>query len=185
MFTKSALMLVCAAMSTMFVSHGPVQEVASTTTQEATAPQEAGETSANSESVFGLATTNSRYAQLRKQERDISNAAKQLRTAKTGTEKKAAEDKLRKLLAADYDSRLNDYEKHLDNLAAQLKQMRTKLQKRRSAKSDMIDLRVKVLKAEADDLGWPSRINRSRFPSRGVTGGAGFSSGRTSDGFGR
>ena len=37
-----------------------------------------------------------------------------------------------------------------------------KLQKRREAKDDMIQLRMKVLEANAGDLGWPERMPQGR-----------------------
>lgn len=109
---------------------------------------------------------NSFYSQQRSAEEAIKKAARSLRTAESTDDKKAAEKTLRDLLSKDYDSRLAGYEKHLDEMEAKLKEMRTKLKRRRDAKSEMIDLRVKVLEAEADDLGWPARTNsRSLLPS--------------------
>lgn len=106
----------------------------------------------------------------RKAEQEIQQAAKSLRQADSSTEKREAEDKLRSLLADDYDSRLDGYAEHLDELEKSLADMRAKLKRRREAKSEMIDLRVKVLIAEADDLGWPSRVRENSrydaFPAR-------------------
>ena len=112
-----------------------------------------------------------------KRDREIKKLAKTMRTAKTDTDRKAAEKSLRGLLDKEYDERIASYEKYLNELEAQLKEMRTKLQRRRSAKSDMIDLRIKVLAAEADDLGWPAKnryfpgLQRTKSPFGTARGG--------------
>lgn len=115
------------------------------------------------------------------EEKKIKEAAKALRQAETDQDRADAKATLADLLGADYDSRLADYEAHLEKLEDQLSEMRGKLAKRRDAKSKMIELRIQVLEAEADDLGWPTRMNSRSgfFPSRtiGISGGAtGFSS---------
>jgi chromosome segregation ATPase len=94
-------------------------------------------------------------------EQSTKEAAKDLRQSKSRDEKDAARGKLVELLGEDYDARLAEYEKYLDELEERLVSMRDKLAKRRDAKEKMIELRIEVLKAEADDLGWPSRMNRS------------------------
>lgn len=99
-----------------------------------------------------------------KADKEIREAAKAMRQADSRDDKDAAEEKLRELLGADYDSRLNDYTSYLDELEKSLAEMRAKLEKRRGAKEDMIDLRIKVLVAEEDDLGWPTRMPRNRLP---------------------
>lgn len=105
--------------------------------------------------VFGLSGRNS-------SDKQIEKAAKAMRQAESSSERSEAKDKLVALLSEDYDSRLKEYEDYLEDLEKQLDEMRGKLKKRRQAKEDMIDLRIKVLEAEADDLGWPSRVRRSR-----------------------
>ncbi len=176
MFAKSALIIFCTAVSAVFLPHGAKQDAVSNSSTATIVAQESSTAPLAQETTVAqdaLASGSSVYSSRQRQDRGIESAAKKLRAAKTDSEKRAAEAKLRQLLSADYDSRLDDYEKHLDALAQQLKGMRAKLQKRRSAKADMIDLRVKVLKAEADDLGWPARVNRGRFPSLRRTGGGG------------
>ena len=110
--------------------------------------------------VFGLTGRNST-------DNKIQEATKAMRQAESSSERAEAKDKLVALLSEDYDSRLSDYEEHLEDLEKQLDEMRAKLKKRRQAKDDMIDLRIKVLEAEADDLGWPTRVRRGR--SIGIT----------------
>lgn len=88
-----------------------------------------------------------------------SVALRAMTTAKDETAKRQAEAELKTALEEDYDARLIGYEKHLDRLADELTKMREQLQKRKSAKSEMVELRLQVLKAEASDLGWPSEVN--------------------------
>ncbi len=101
--------------------------------------------------------------------RKIQDASNALRNTQSADDRAAAEQTLRELLAEDYDALLAGYETYLDQAEARIKEMRTKLQRRRDAKSDMIDLRVKVLEAEADDLGWPSKMRSNRFPGLTTT----------------
>ncbi len=86
-------------------------------------------------------------------------AVRAMKAAKDDTAKRQAEAELKTALEGDYDARLIGYEKHLDRLADELTKMREQLQKRKSAKSEMVELRLQVLKAEASDLGWPSEVN--------------------------
>ncbi len=93
----------------------------------------------------------------------ISQATQLVSNAKTDDERETAEEQLKEALGEDYDARLDDYESHLDQMEKQLAEMRAKLKRRRAAKTEMIQLRMQVVAAEADELGWPSRA--SRFPS--------------------
>ena len=98
----------------------------------------------------------------------IAEAAKAVRQAKSEDQRSTAINTLTKLLRDDYDDRLGGYDEYLDQLEEKLVEMRSKLQKRREAKDEMIKLRIKVLEAEAEDLGWPERMS-GRFPLRLVT----------------
>lgn len=95
----------------------------------------------------------------------IQVALKKLKAADSSSERAEAKSELRSALSEDYDMRLASYEGYLDDLAKKLKNMRERLARRRDAKTDMIDLRIKVLEAEADDLGWPSKMRPGRFPT--------------------
>jgi len=121
----------------------------------------------NSKSSLSYFTANSRR---REEEKKIKEAARALRRAETSDEQDAARETLTELLDVDYDSRLAEYETYLDGLEQQLSAMRDKLAKRRKAKAKMIELRIQILEAEADDLGWPSRMSGrsglSLFPAR-------------------
>lgn len=97
----------------------------------------------------------------------ISEAAKAFRQAKPN-ERTAAINSLTTLLSSDYDARLDGYDEYLNQLATKLVEMRGKLQKQREAKEEMIKLRVKVLEAEVEDLGWPVRLS-GKFPSLSIS----------------
>lgn len=108
--------------------------------------------------IFGLNST----------DQQIAAAAKAMRQAETSSARSQAKDRLMLLLSEDYDSRLSEYDAYLQEMEKQLEDMRARLEKRRQAKDEMIDLRIKVLEAEADDLGWPTRVRRNRtfaFPA--------------------
>ena len=79
----------------------------------------------------------------------------QLRNAESDDEKQKLETELTELLRKQYDARLDAYDKHLTHLEDELKKMRDQLAKRRSAKEDMVRLRLEWYRAEANDLGWP------------------------------
>lgn len=102
----------------------------------------------------------------------IDQAARAMRQAESDDARARAEHDLKQLLGQDYDDRLKGYEEELERLEKTLVEMRRKLARRRDAKPEMIKLRVRVLQAEAEDLGWPVRHRRSSFPSltRGSSG---------------
>jgi len=108
----------------------------------------------------------------------VNAALKAMKSAEDDAARRKAESELNAALEADYDSRLEGYEKHLDQLEAELAKMRDQLQKRKMAKSDMVSLRLQVLKAEADDLGWPSEVD-PRSGNRLFRSGAASPSGAT------
>ena len=105
------------------------------------------------------------HTQQRVVDKKIEEAARSFRQAKPA-EREQAEEQLRNLLSDDYDDRLASYDEYLGELEKQIDEMRIKLEKRRRAKPEMIDLRVQVLEAEADDLGWPTRMSKNSFPRR-------------------
>ncbi len=86
----------------------------------------------------------------------IRQAADKFKEAKSDEDKRTAEDEMSQALEAQYEYRLNQYEQHLDELEANLKKMREQLARKRSAKSDVVRLKLQMLKYEVDDLGWPS-----------------------------
>ncbi len=85
----------------------------------------------------------------------VRNATEQLRNAESSEDREQAQEELRGALSADYDARMTAYASYLDKLEERLDEMKKKLNRRRDAKKDMVELRIQVLEAEADDLGWP------------------------------
>lgn len=115
------------------------------------------------EGTFGLGNTQSAFFQESEEQKAyrelrnrISTATELMRNAESESDRTKAQEELRTALAEDYDARLNLYQSHLDQLESQLADMRAKLKRRREAKNDMVELRIQVLAAEANDLGWPS-----------------------------
>ena len=102
----------------------------------------------------------------RKRDVLIKEEAINMRQAGDEGSRERAKAKLEELLSRDYDDRLKGYEENLNRLEAELAEMRRRLQKRRDAKDEMIRLRIKVLQAEAGDLGWPERTRNSNFRFR-------------------
>jgi hypothetical protein len=78
---------------------------------------------------------------------------------------------IEKLLHTQYTQKMDSYQEHLAKLEDKLQAMRSQLERRRDAQQEMVDLRMKVLLAEADDLGWPADVKQGRFPY-GLSGGA-------------
>ena len=101
-----------------------------------------------------------------KRVREIATVTKQLRDADNSAKRTEAKARLVELLSKDYDALLATHSEELDRLEEKLAQMRSRLKKRRAAKQDMIELRLKVLEAEATDLGWPTRNARSQTVRR-------------------
>lgn len=88
----------------------------------------------------------------------ISVAIEALRSADGDSAREAAKSELASALSEDYDARMDEYQNYLDDLEKKLEEMKGKLQRRRQAKEDMVRLRLQVVEAEADDLGWPTGI---------------------------
>lgn len=134
------------------------QTTADATTSNLQAQQGDGGLAETRSDFFQESEEQKQYRELRSR---IRNATEQMRNAESSSDRTKAQDELREALAEDYDIRMKAYEEYLDKLEEQLAEMRAKLQRRRDAKSDMVDLRIKVLAAEADDLGWPSSPGRT------------------------
>jgi DNA repair exonuclease SbcCD ATPase subunit len=147
---KNLLIIFIAA----FYSVAPDSVVAQSEEGQLAQVQEAS-SSASQFSRFGLTQQENELDQQIRQE-----AINFRQAADTGSRERAKE-KLEGLLSRDYDERLKGYEDNLNALEKRLQEMRDKLQRRREAKDDMIRLRVKVLEAESEDLGWPERPRRT------------------------
>ena len=98
---------------------------------------------------------------------ETMKAFRQLQKAESDEEKKDAEEDLRDALEDEYDASLEGYEKNLEALAAKLKKLEDELERRRSAKRELVDLRLKTLVNQAEGLGWPGQgfpgMNQNSF----------------------
>ena len=88
----------------------------------------------------------------------IAMATGKLKSATGEDERNAAKSELSIALSDDYDARMDEYQVYLDDLESKLAEMKAKLQRRRQAKDDMVRLRLQVVEAEADELGWPTSL---------------------------
>jgi hypothetical protein len=90
-------------------------------------------------------------------------AFEKLRNAESKADKAEALDELREALESEYDEFLSSQEKELDKMEEKMKELRSQLEKRRDAKDDLIELRLKTLENDASGLGWPGGQGRSFF----------------------
>ena len=95
-----------------------------------------------------------------------ASALRALKKAKADDDDDAqaeAERSLRSALEDEYDAMLETHEKQLDALEKKISELRKQLRRRENAKSELVDLKFKMMLHEADGLGWPGR-------GRGVSG---------------
>jgi esterase/lipase len=89
------------------------------------------------------------------------------------SEREAVQKDLREAVKKEFQVRLSTHEKEIEQLDAQVKQLREKLDLRRSKQDEIVDFRVQQLVREAQGLGWgtepkPSASGISTF--RGLPG---------------
>jgi hypothetical protein len=117
--------------------------------------------------------------------RKVLNAIKD---AESNTDKQESITKLRGLLEEQYDDSLDAYGRHLDEMEKKIAELREQLQRRRDARAEMVDLRVKMLVSEAEGLGWPDERPAAYFSIPGIVppgnplqqgGGLGAGAGRS------
>lgn len=92
---------------------------------------------------------------------EVEKALAKVKAAKDSVEKDGAKDELLAALSAEYDNRMNVYDKHIESLEKQVEEMRERLSRRRKAKDEVVELKLKQLVSEADGLGWPSNSGRN------------------------
>jgi hypothetical protein len=80
--------------------------------------------------------------------------AKQIAEAKTDGEKDKLRDKMKDVLDKAFEERQKRHEKEIDALEAQVKRLKEMVSKRKEAKREIIDERMKQLQREAAGLGW-------------------------------
>jgi hypothetical protein len=123
------------------------------------------------EDVRGIGTADPRWRLVgnREQNRfanETATAVQAFKAAESEEAKSAAKAELRKALMADYENKMDQYDEHLEKLEKELEAMRDRLSRRRAAKEDMVDLKLKETIANAEGLGWPSGPNSMNPPGR-------------------
>ncbi|MDB4614072.1 hypothetical protein OAH18_00130 [bacterium] len=100
----------------------------------------------------------------------IVNKLRKANAATTDEEKQAAEEvletaetELRVTVGKRFDLLIKKREKQIEDLQKQINALETEINKRRDAKQEIVDLRVKTLMYEASGLGFPNSIGRSVF----------------------
>lgn len=78
-----------------------------------------------------------------------------LKNAKSDEERDKAKSQLREWLTGEFDRMIAGEEKALDQLESRLEKLREQVQRRREAKSKLVDLRFETLLNEINGLGWP------------------------------
>ncbi len=107
-------------------------------------------------------------------------AFEKLKAAGTDEDKDNARDDLRSALESEYDKYLETQEQELSKMEDKLKELRSQLRKRREAKDDLVELRLKTLENDASGLGWPGGESNNLFwhvaPASALGGGMTWSS---------
>lgn len=92
---------------------------------------------------------------------EVQKALAKVKSAEDSAEKEDAKDELLAALSTEYDDRMDAYDEHIESLEKQLEEMRERLSRRRKAKEEVVELKLKQLVAESDGLGWPGASGRS------------------------
>ncbi len=80
--------------------------------------------------------------------------ARQLAEAKSDAEKEKLRDKMKEVLDKAFEERQKRHEKEIEQLEAQVKRLKEMVAKRKEAKREIIEERIKQLQREAAGLGW-------------------------------
>lgn len=96
--------------------------------------------------------------------RQVDAALAQLGKAETDEDKRVAEDALREALDKEFDANIAKRQGELEKIRERLAQMEAVLQKRLDNKEKIVGLRLQVLVAETEQLGWSQNSN-SRWPT--------------------
>ncbi len=85
----------------------------------------------------------------------LEQAVEKLKSAKTDADKTAATKELSELLEKSFQRDLERREKQLAEVEARVKKLRDQIEKRKKAKDEIINLRLKTIVNEAEGLGFP------------------------------
>jgi hypothetical protein len=103
-------------------------------------------------------------------------AVEKLKSAKSDADKTSATNELSKLLDKSFQRDLERREHEIAQVEARVKKLRDQIEKRKKAKDDILNLRLKTIVNEADGLGFPggfeadSDLFSSRPKAFGVPG---------------
>ena len=91
----------------------------------------------------------------RSSDRFEGEAIRDLKQAKSESEKKEVRESIRKRLSEKYDEILAQQEKQIETLEQRLAELRDQLNRRKDAKPRMVDLKLEMIESRAEGLGWP------------------------------
>jgi hypothetical protein len=91
-------------------------------------------------------------------------AVEKLKSAKNDADKTSATTELSKMLEKSFERDLERREHEIAQVEARVKKLRDQIEKRKKAKDDIINLRLKTIVNEADGLGFPGRIEADSDP---------------------
>ena len=87
--------------------------------------------------------------------KEISELIGQIKNSKDDQQKKELKEQLAELLSKQYDAYLDHHEEPLKKLEARLEKLREDFDARKSAKADLVKLRLDTIWYDAIGLGWP------------------------------
>jgi hypothetical protein len=105
-----------------------------------------------------------------RQNSELQEAIDALREAE-GDDRDEARDRVREELIAHYDKSMEQYEKHLDELTKRVAELREQISKRRAARDELVDLKLRMIESEVEGLGWPGERSGFRFEFPGLLPG--------------
>lgn len=90
---------------------------------------------------------------------EVSSLVRQLRQAEGQEEQEKIMNGLRELFAHYFDTDLEARQKQVDELKDRIADLEAQIEKRREAKDEIIDLQLKVIRNEAEGLGFYSELS--------------------------
>lgn len=138
----------------------------------ANAVQEAaGGVSGNSQqpgpSIYENQVLGARYLKTRSRQPDeLTQALDRYKDAESDADREDAAEEIRDELGKQYDQFLADNEKQIEELQARIERLRDQLDRRREAKSKMVDLEFERVINASEGLIWPEGSRRRR--ARGI-----------------
>lgn len=102
----------------------------------------------------------------------ISSLVRQLRQAEDQEAQEKITDALRDLFSRYFDADLEARQKQIGDLKERIAQLESQIEKRRQAKDEIIGLQLKVIRNEAEGLGFFSELTAYGLPQPGASGAA-------------